>query len=207
MQTCIIGRSSSAQEDASHDNKTDGTTSGTTQRRRAIAAERARATQRTAQRTTRRRRLRQTGPTGTEFQHTIEDATETTLDLEQEIEQAKQDRAKIEQAKPITDPDETATASTQEISQDGALFSLLGSALWPYKGWMIMALVLMMVVAALNVVPPYLLQQAIDGPLARGEVGPLWRIAALYGLTAIGIYVITYAYTYFLQQAGQRAVS
>ena len=70
-----------------------------------------------------------------------------------------------------------------------------------------MALVLMIVVAALNVVPPYLLQQAIDGPLARGEVGPLWRIAALYGLTAIGIYVITYAYTYFLQQAGQRALA
>ena len=65
----------------------------------------------------------------------------------------------------------------------------------------------MLIVAALNVAPPYLLQQAIDGPLARGEAGSLWSIALLYGLTAIGIYVFTYAYTYFLQQAGQRALA
>ncbi|MEM7124910.1 MAG: ABC transporter ATP-binding protein [Chloroflexota bacterium] len=129
-----------------------------------------------------------------------------TPDLQQEIAQAREDQVRIEQAKPIQDA-ELENQQTEEISQDGALFHLLGSVLWPYKRWMGMALVLMIVVAGLNVVPPYLLQQAIDGPLANGEIGPLWRIAALYGLTAIGIYVITYAYTYFLQQAGQRALA
>jgi len=91
--------------------------------------------------------------------------------------------------------------------QDMALFHLLGTALAPYKGWMAMALVLMIIVAALNVVPPILLQQAIDGPIARGETGPLWWLTALYGVTAVAIFTLTFAFKYFLQQAAQRALA
>ena len=65
----------------------------------------------------------------------------------------------------------------------------------------------MLGVSGLNAVPPYLLQQAIDGPIARGEVNALWRITAIYGATAIGIFLLTFAFTYFLQQAGQRALA
>lgn len=70
-----------------------------------------------------------------------------------------------------------------------------------------MSLLLMLVVAGLNVAPPYLLQQAIDGPIANGDVGVLWRITLLYAVTAVAIFGLTYAYTYFLQQAGQRALA
>ncbi|GIV75803.1 MAG: lipid A ABC transporter permease/ATP-binding protein [Litorilinea sp.] len=96
---------------------------------------------------------------------------------------------------------------TEVADQDSALFKLLGSSLAPYKRWLIMALVLMLGTSALNVVPPYLLQQAIDGPIARGEMRSLWWITALYGATALGLYVLTFAFTYFLQQAGQRALA
>lgn len=111
----------------------------------------------------------------------------------------------------------------KKVSQDWALFRLLGESLWPYKGWMLAALLLITVVATLNVVPPLLLQWAIDGPLAQAINNPevsgfngllaeatesgLLGIAAFSALTAIGIYGITYAYTYFLQQAGQRALA
>ncbi|MCB0081506.1 MAG: ABC transporter ATP-binding protein, partial [Caldilineaceae bacterium] len=98
-------------------------------------------------------------------------------------------------------------SNSPEISQDWALFRLLGSSLRPYKSWMTVALLLMLIVAALNVAPPYLLQQAIDGPIAQGDTAALWRLAAFYGLAAIAIFGLTYAYTYCLQQAGQRALA
>jgi ATP-binding cassette subfamily B multidrug efflux pump len=92
-------------------------------------------------------------------------------------------------------------------NQDSALFKLLASSLAPYKRWVIAALVLMTGVALLNAVPPYLLQVAIDGPIAEGDVDALWRITIIYGATAVGIYLLTYAFTYFLQHAGQRALA
>ncbi|HRW09737.1 MAG TPA: ABC transporter ATP-binding protein [Caldilineaceae bacterium] len=128
-------------------------------------------------------------------------------------EQVQRDLAKIEAAPlvaPEEDPDAAATipgGATQAISQDWALFRLLGGALRPYRGWMTLSLLIMLVVAGLNVVPPYLLQQAIDGPIAQGNSAALWRIALIYGVTAVAIFGLTYAYTYFLQQAGQRALA
>lgn len=92
-------------------------------------------------------------------------------------------------------------------SQDLALIALLAEALVPYKRWIFIAGLIMVGVASLNVVPPYLLQQAIDGPIARGDMGALWRITFLYGFTAVAVFGLTYAYTYFLQQAGQRALA
>ena len=92
-------------------------------------------------------------------------------------------------------------------SQDSALFQLLGKALKPYRWWMIMALILMLGVSALNALPPLLLQQAIDGPIAEGNVAGLVWITLLYGLTAVGIFILTYGFTYFLQHAGQRALA
>jgi ATP-binding cassette subfamily B multidrug efflux pump len=96
---------------------------------------------------------------------------------------------------------------SEVASQDSALFKLLGSSLAPYKKWLGISMLLMLFTSALNAVPPYLLQQAIDGPIARGEVTPLIRITLLYGATAVGLYVLTFAFNYFLQQAGQRALA
>ncbi len=92
-------------------------------------------------------------------------------------------------------------------NQDSALFKLLGQALAPYKGWLIIALLLMLATAALNVVPPYLMGAAIDGPISTGDVEGLATIALLYGATALGLFAFTFAFTYFLQQAGQRALA
>ncbi|MEZ4661945.1 MAG: ABC transporter ATP-binding protein [Caldilineaceae bacterium] len=92
-------------------------------------------------------------------------------------------------------------------SQDTALLQLLALSIRPYWRPLVVALVLMVGVAGLNAVPPYLLQRAIDGPIARGETGGLWGIAILYGVTALLLFAFTFAYTWFLQQAGQRALA
>ncbi|HRW05833.1 MAG TPA: ABC transporter ATP-binding protein [Caldilineaceae bacterium] len=111
---------------------------------------------------------------------------------------------------PIAEQKAAATAEqseAEELSQDTALFELLGSSLRPYWPSMSVAALLMFAVAGMNVVPPYLLQQAIDGPIARGDMQALWRITILYGATALGIFVVTFAYTYYLQFAAQRALA
>ncbi|RIK33250.1 MAG: hypothetical protein DCC55_35340, partial [Chloroflexi bacterium] len=102
----------------------------------------------------------------------------------------------------------TATAaSAEELNQDRALFILLGRALAPYWRWTALALVLMLGVAATNVVPPYLLQQAIDGPIRQGNIGALWWITLLYGTTAVASIILTFAFTYFLQKGAQQALA
>jgi ATP-binding cassette subfamily B protein len=92
-------------------------------------------------------------------------------------------------------------------SQDAALVWLIATTMAPHWRPLALALVLLLGTAALNVVPPALLQQAIDGPIARGEPAGLWPIALLYGGAALLMFVLQYAYTYFLQQAGQRALA
>lgn len=90
---------------------------------------------------------------------------------------------------------------------DSVLFKLMYQAVRPHWRPLAIAFVLLSLTAALNVVPPALLQWAIDGPIATKDTTDLLPITILYGSTAIAMFVIQYIYTYFLQQAGQRALS
>lgn len=101
----------------------------------------------------------------------------------------------------------TETGDTGIKGQDAALVALLASTMAPHWRPLALALVLLLATASLNVVPPALMQQAIDGPIAQGDPAGLWPIAALYGGVALLMFALQYAYTYFLQQAGQRALA
>ena len=90
---------------------------------------------------------------------------------------------------------------------DTILFALLFRAVRPHWRPLSISLMLLGVTAGLNVVPPTLLQWAIDGPIHSGNTADLWPITILYGGTAIAMFLIQYVYTYYLQQAGQRALS
>ena len=102
-----------------------------------------------------------------------------------------------------------AASDTRERrgGQDAALAWLVATTMAPHWRPLALALVLLLGTAALNVVPPGLLQRAIDGPIARGDAAGLWPIALLYGGAALLMFALQYAYTYFLQQAGQRALA
>lgn len=90
---------------------------------------------------------------------------------------------------------------------DSVLFKLMYQAVRPHWRPLLIAFGLLSVTAALNVVPPALLQWAIDGPITTGDTTDLLPITLLYGGTAVGMFVIQYIYNYFLQKAGQRALS
>ncbi len=87
------------------------------------------------------------------------------------------------------------------------MFKLLATTLAPHWRPMLVALVLLLATAGLSLAPPYLLGQTIDGPIARGDAAGLWPLAGLYGGAAIALFLLQYAQTYFLQQAGQRALA
>jgi ATP-binding cassette subfamily B protein len=91
--------------------------------------------------------------------------------------------------------------------QDVALLWLMVSTMAPHWRPLLLALLLLLGAAALNVVPPYLLQQAIDGPIARRDAPGLWPLALGYGAAALGMFVLQFAQMFFLQQAGQRALA
>ena len=100
------------------------------------------------------------------------------------------------------------TGAQREVrAQDAALIWLLATTMRPHWRPLAISLVLLLGTAALNVVPPYLMQIAIDGPIAAGDASGVLPLALLYGGAALAMFAMQYAYTYFLQQAGQRALA
>ncbi len=97
--------------------------------------------------------------------------------------------------------------SVVQARPDSILFKLMLTAVRPHWRPFAIALVLLCISAGLNVIPPALLQWAIDGPIANGNTEGLWTITVLYGGTSILMFIIQYIYSYFLQQAGQRALA
>jgi len=97
--------------------------------------------------------------------------------------------------------------SEPETTQDAALLWLIATTIAPHWRPLLLALVVLLAGAGLNVLPPYLLGLAIDGPIAARDTSGLWPIALLYGAAAVLVFVLQYIQTYFLQQAGQRALA
>lgn len=92
-------------------------------------------------------------------------------------------------------------------NQDAALVSLMLHTMTPHWRLLVVSLALLLVTAALNAVPPALVQQVIDGPIARGDVNGVWPLALAYGGAALAMFGAQYAYTFFLQKAAQRGLA
>ena len=80
------------------------------------------------------------------------------------------------------------TAAQREVrAQDAALIWLLATTMRPHWRPLAISLVLLLGTAALNVVPPYLMQVAIDGPIAAGDASGVLPLALLYGAAALAL--------------------
>jgi len=77
--------------------------------------------------------------------------------------------------------------------KDVALFALMASTMRPHWRPLVLAIVLLLATAALNALPPYLLQLAIDGPIAQRNAAALWPLAGWYGLSALAMFGLNYA--------------
>lgn len=99
------------------------------------------------------------------------------------------------------------SARAPEKGQDAALFWLLATTMAPHWRLLLGATALLAAGAALNVVPPYLLQQAIDGPIAARDAGGLLPLALVYAVVALAVFALSIGQVYLLQHAGQRALA
>jgi len=89
-------------------------------------------------------------------------------------------------------------------SYDGKLFLRLLGYLRPHLGAVVLAFALIVAMAGLDLVGPYLTKVAIDRYIARGDALGLAGLAALYFLTLLAALAVRFGQTLIMQMTGQR---
>ena len=102
-----------------------------------------------------------------------------------------------------------AAAFTEDLvakSYDRTLLRRLLTYLRPYKAAVAVSFLLIVVMAALDLVGPYLTKIAIDRHITRGDARGLAGVAALYMLTLLAAFAVRYGQVYILQMTGQKVM-
>ena len=102
-----------------------------------------------------------------------------------------------------------AAAFTEDLvakSYDRTLLRRLLTYLRPYKAAVAVSFLLIVVMAALDLVGPYLTKIAIDRHITRGDASGLAGVAALYMLTLLAAFAVRYGQVYILQMTGQKVM-
>jgi ATP-binding cassette, subfamily B, multidrug efflux pump len=89
---------------------------------------------------------------------------------------------------------------------DSRLLWRLLRYLRPYRGAVALAFVLILAMAGLDLLPPYLTKVAIDQHIATGDSDGLVQVAGLYLLALVLAFVVRFAQVYILQMTGQRVM-
>ncbi len=89
---------------------------------------------------------------------------------------------------------------------DSFLIKMLWRFLKPYIWQLGGVTVLLFIVAGLQLLLPYLVKEAIDGPIATLNIEGVLPIALAYLGTIVVVFVLQFAYTYWLQTIGQSAL-
>lgn len=94
---------------------------------------------------------------------------------------------------------------TEKIT-DRYLVGMLLRFLNPYKLQLGIVFVGLLIVALLSIVLPYLVQRAVDGPLADGDLNGLIPIGVTYFVVIFLVFVVRMGYIYLLQTVGQNTL-
>lgn len=89
---------------------------------------------------------------------------------------------------------------------DGRLVRRLMGFVFPYKWALTAAIVLMVGSATVELIPPFLIRTAIDGPISRGDVAGMWPIFLIYAVTLVFSFLFRYIQTYIMQSMSQRII-
>jgi ATP-binding cassette subfamily B multidrug efflux pump len=87
---------------------------------------------------------------------------------------------------------------------DADLLRRLLRYLRPHRRTVVVAFLLIVAAAGLDLVPPYLTKVAIDGHIAKGDAAGLRAVAVLYLLTLVAAWGVRYLQTRIMQMTGQR---
>jgi ATP-binding cassette subfamily B protein len=93
-----------------------------------------------------------------------------------------------------------------EKSYDSKLLQRLLTYLRPYLGAVFASFLLIVVMAGLDLVGPYLTKIAIDEHIAKGDADGLLRIAGFYLAALLLAFVVRFGQVWLLQMTGQRVM-
>ncbi|HZG65992.1 MAG TPA: ABC transporter ATP-binding protein, partial [Herpetosiphonaceae bacterium] len=89
---------------------------------------------------------------------------------------------------------------------DGRLMRRLLQYVRPYRWRMVLALVLLFAAALAELAGPYLIREAIDGPLREGDVAGVLPIFWLYLLSLVAGFILRYSQIWVMQTVGQQVM-
>lgn len=97
-------------------------------------------------------------------------------------------------------------AKTERIN-DRYLIRMLAQFVFPYWRELLLVLLMLLGVTGLSLLPPYLIQRAVDGPITSGNLNGLIPYAVLYFLCIPALFALRFGHVYLLQTVGQNALA
>ncbi len=107
--------------------------------------------------------------------------------------------------RPFTPPPLPSTIPDAQFS-DRYLLQLFGRFLHPFLVQLGAVLLMLFGVTLLTLLPPYLIQRAVDGPIKNKDLPGLLPYGFAYLGSVIVIFFLRFAHTYLLQTVGQSAL-
>ncbi len=95
---------------------------------------------------------------------------------------------------------------SEEQIGDRYLMWMLGTFLKPFWKELLLIFVMLIGVTVLSLLPPYLIQRAVDGPIQHQDLAGLWPYGVVYLLSVIGLFGLRFGHTFLLQNVGQNAL-
>ena len=89
---------------------------------------------------------------------------------------------------------------------DKKMISILWGFASNHKGWLLLAVVVMLFGTAVDLLRPYLLKVAIDNQIPFGDTKGLTTTAQIYGMSIVASALLAYWQTYLLQFIGQNII-
>jgi len=98
-------------------------------------------------------------------------------------------------------------AETKVDISDRYLYMMIARFVLPYWKSLLAVFLMLIGVTAVSLLPPYLIQQAVDGPITNGDLDGMIPFAIIYLLTIPTLFVLRFGHTYVLQTVGQNALT
>jgi ATP-binding cassette subfamily B multidrug efflux pump len=89
---------------------------------------------------------------------------------------------------------------------DRYLLWMIGRFVAPFWRQLIIIFFMLIGVTALSLLPPYLIQRAVDGPITAGDLSGLIPYGVIYFLSILVLFGLRFGHTYMLQTVGQNAL-
>ncbi|MBL8165091.1 MAG: ABC transporter ATP-binding protein [Anaerolineae bacterium] len=115
--------------------------------------------------------------------------------------------------KPLSTSDSVGPSSRESVlNQAGGVVTdrylvwMLARFIRPFWRDLLLVFLMLIGVTALSLLPPYLIQRAVDGPITAGDLDGLVPYGIIYFASILVLFLLRFGHTYLLQTVGQNAL-